>query len=158
MSKKTEAILEKAKLELTSPPATIFDTFDTSIDSRLVGNAVKERLGELTQISSRIRQLATNAMLMYKQALNRKEDIIALAWEAVNKSEKVTRQRVLVKSIIVEINNEKTTINDEEQRINLYEYVYQRGKDKIAEVDGALDAARSMLSWAKTEVSKSTYD
>ena len=155
MSKAVDKILNKISEEIIEPPATIFDSFDTSLDTRISGNALKERLAELTQTHSRIRQLCTHAMLMFKQSTNRREDVIALAWEAVDKSLKVTAQRILVKSTEVEIEGEKTTINNEEQRINLYEYVHQRGKDKIDEIGKTMDAARSMLSWDKQEYNKS---
>ena len=152
-------MLSEILKELKSKPTTLFDNYDTGIDTRIVGSAVKDRLAELTQLLSTINGYKTHAMLMKKQAETKLEELTTLAWRAIGKNKEMntTEKRIEVKTQEVELYGEVTTINELTAKINLYEYVFERGKDKAKEVEKSLDAARSMLSWDKQEHNKSEY-
>jgi hypothetical protein len=54
----------------------------------------------------------------------------------------------------VYIDGRETCLNDEEDNLSLYEYVYNRGKDKTREIASLLDIGRTLLSWDKTELTQ----
>lgn len=149
--------LEEADAKIQDCPKTIFDKFDLTIDFRSVGGALRGELVTLTNLYGRINQLTSNSYLCYEQAKNRKDVVSALAWEKVDRKQSVTAQKILVRAIVVKIDKEETTLAKEEERVNLFAYVYSRGKDKTKEISTLLDMGRTFLSWDKTEHSKSQY-
>ena len=154
--------MEKTKLneinkEIQKCPETIFDTFDLTIDLRNSGGSLRDDIVKLSNLYGRINQLASNALFLYERAKIRKEKVESIAWSKVNKEQKITAQKMLVKKIPVEIDMQVTTLNDEENRVSLYFYIYNRGKDKVKEISTILDVGRTLLSWDKIERGKTQY-
>lgn len=149
--------IEEVNKSIEKCPETVFDSFRVSIDLKSVGGALRDKLVELSNLYGRINQLSTNALFLYEKASNRRDRVEAIAWSLVPKEMKVTQQRIAVKSVSVEIDGEKTSLNEEEERVNLYSYLSNRGKDKVKEISTVLDIGRTLLSWDKTEQSKTQY-
>ena len=144
--------------EIKNCPETIFDTFDLSIDSGLVGHGLREKLVELSNIYGRINQLATNAYFMYEKAKNRVDKVTSEAWSNVDSSLKISDKKILIKTMMVTVDDEKTTLGEEIDKMNIYNYIYTRGKDKVKEISALLDVGRTLLSWDKSEQSRTQYD
>ena len=70
---KTQEYLDELLKESQSIPATIFDKeeFDTSINEKLIGNSLKERLVQLSNLQSTIHKLAAQIESMYEEQLSR---------------------------------------------------------------------------------------
>jgi hypothetical protein len=149
--------IKEVNKEVQKYPETIFDTFDLSIDLRNTGSALREDLVNLSNLYGRINQLATNALFLYEQAKNKRDRIESIAWERVDKSEKITKQKILIRTVDIFVDGEKTSLNEEEERVNMYFYIHSRGKDKVKEISAILDVARTLLSWDKLEQSKVNY-
>jgi len=150
-------MINKINEEIKNCIVTIFDDFDLSIDLRKSGNGLKEDIITLSNLYGRINKLSSHANFLYNEAKNKRDTVESLAWEKVPKDSKITMQKVLVKNIAVEIDGEKTTLNDEEHKVNLYSYFANRGKDKVKEISAMIDLGRSLLSWDKTERSSCQY-
>jgi hypothetical protein len=143
--------------ELAHCPETIFDEYDLHFDARSSGNALREELVRIANLYGNINKLATNALLLYEQAKIKREKVEVLAWEAIyerNPTAKISQQKIFVKTIPVYIDGRETCLNDEEDKLSLYEYVYNRGKDKTREIASLLDIGRTLLSWDKTELTQ----
>jgi hypothetical protein len=144
--------------EVLNCPETVFDSFDLRIDTKFTGHALRDRMVELTNLYGRINQLASNALLLYQQAQKRREVVETRAWNEVSKELKVTQQKIAVRTLKITIDDRETTLNDEDTNLILYEYVYNRAKDKSREISAVLDVGRTILSWDKTEQEKGKYD
>ena len=145
--------------EIEEAATTIFDTFDLKYDTRHSGSALRSDLVEKANLYGRINKLATNALFLHEQAKNRYERAQAIAWERVwnndpYQSMKSTQQKIIVNTIPIVVDGTETTLSKEAERVNLYEYVYSRGKDKVKEITSFLEIGRSLLSWDKTEAEK----
>lgn len=141
---------------LESLPKTPFDDYDLKIPTNSTGNVLRERLLAILGVENEIRSKATRAKLLYRRALNRLERVKALAWDKLGVESpgiKATQGRIKVNTVQVVIDGETTTIHDEEERVNMYEYISERGRDKLEEVKDMLDVGRSALSWDKNELS-----
>jgi len=150
--------LKEVDEEIKNTPETVFDTFKMELNSSHVGGALREQLVELSNLFGRISQLAANASLLYERAKNRRDKVEALAWNKIDKEIKIAMQKILIKTIPVDIDGIMTTLNDEDARVLLYEYIYSRGRDKVKEISTILDVGRTLLSWDKQEQSKVQYD
>ena len=128
-----------------------------SIDSGLVGHGLREKLVELSNIYGRINQLATNAYFMYEKAKNRVDKVTSEAWSNVDSSLKISDKKILIKTIIITIDDERTTLGEEIDKMNIYNYIYSRGKDKVKEISTLLDVGRTLLSWDKSEQTRTQY-
>jgi len=140
--------------EIQDCPKTIFDTFEIKLDLKKSGNALREDLITFFNLYSRVNELANNALYYYNRQKNILEKVTALAWNSVSSTDKVTKQKAIVKDIKVKYSGAETTINHEELKLLEYEYIYNRGRDKVREVSTVLDLGRTLLSWDKMEVSK----
>ena len=149
--------LERIEKELHDAPKTIFDTIKLSINGKHVGAALREDLVTLSNLYGRISQLATNSVLLLERANNRYEIVEALAWGNVDPQLKITQKKKAVRTVVVKIDGEETTLSNEESRLKIYEHVANRGKDKIKEISALLDVGRTLLSWDKQEQSKTSY-
>lgn len=154
-------MIEKINRELVENSFdTIFDTFKLEIDARAVGHGLREQLVDLVNLYGRINKLATNALFAYQRAKNRYERAESLAYDkvwSVYSSEKTTKQKILLRTIPIVIDGEETCLNDEEDRVNKYEFVYNRGKDKAREISALIEVGRSVLSWDKQEAGQNNY-
>lgn len=154
--------LELVNREVNSCPDTVFDQFDLSIDLKNSGGQLRDELVKLTNLCGNINKLASNAAFLYEKAKTRCDQAEILAWEVVSSDEeykkmKITAQRKLIQTIIIEIDGEKTTLMNENDKLNIYLYLYNRGKDKVKEIGSILDVGRTLLSWDKNEINKGTY-
>jgi len=154
--------LELVNKQVNSCPETVFDDFDLSIDLKNSGGQLRDELARLTSLCGNINKLASNAAFLFEQAKARCDQAEILAWETLTshpeyKVLKITAQKKLVQSLVIEIEGEKTTLVNEKDRLNIYMYLYNRGKDKVKEVASILDVGRTLLSWDKNEVTKGTY-
>ena len=147
-------MLDKINKEVMNCQETVFDQFDLDIDERHVGHALREDLSRLVNQFGRINQLASNALLLFKQAEIKRDEVESLAWVSVPKDVKVTMQRKLLKTQKVEYNGESTTLNEAEKELSVYEYIYNRGKDKQKEIATMISVGQSLLSWDRNESSK----
>ncbi len=150
--------IEKINKEIKDCPETIFDEFDLSINTKLLGFALRERIVELSNLYSRISYLFNNALLLWEKAKIRRDRVEAIAWSSVDKSLKVSDKKIAAKSLSVVIDGERTTLIAENERVAIYGYIHNKGKNKMQEMSSKLDIARSLLSWDKTEQSKVQYD
>ena len=136
-------------------PNTPFDEYKISIPTNATGNILREKLLNILGMENEIRTKATKAKLLYRRAVNRQDKVKVLAWQKLEKDfpgMKLTKGRVHVNNIEVEIDGETTTIHQEEERVAMFEYVVERGQDKISEIKDLLDVGRSALSWDKSEL------
>lgn len=141
-------MIDQVNKQIANAPETIFDTFPIKIDAR--GGAIREELTQLISLFGTINKLATNALFLYEQAKTRKERVEALAWEkVVDLKYKVTQQKIMVREVEVVIDGEVTCLRAESERVALYSYVSTRGKDKVKEMESAIDIGRSLISWDK---------
>jgi len=143
--------LEEVNKKLLDCPKTVFDDIDLKIDLKKIGGALRDELAQLTNLYGRINQLASNAILLKEEAEKRLEKIEAVAWSSLDQSIKVTDKKKIVKDVKVKIDEEITTINEQECSLVLYSYVAQRGRDKVKEISAILDVGRTLLSWDKEE-------
>jgi len=152
-----EKMLAEVNKNVEKCPDTIFDTFDLSIDRRKFGAALRDTLVDLANQYGRINQLAANSKFKHGQAKKKLEEVTALAWAKFrpDKDMKVTEKKIRVKEFEVMYNGEKTSIDEEEKNVLIYEYMEQRGKNKMEEMSTILDVGRTLMSWDKQEYSRS---
>lgn len=147
--------VKEAEESVGQCPETLFDQkeFELSIDLHTVGGGLRDELAGLTSLYSRINTLAAKALFMYEQEKNKLEAIETLAWEKAP-DVSATKQKILIRTIPVEIDGDITTFNEQQKIVNIYDYIAKRGKSKMKEISDILDVGRSMLSWDKQEQSK----
>lgn len=152
-------MLDDINKQIEDCPETPFDQFDLKIDLRKSGAALREELVKFSNLYGRISQLASNALLLYKKAENRLEKVESLAWEKIThhpikREMKVSEKKKFVKTIPIISDGEETTLNEEEEKLIIFEYLNNRGKDKVKEISSLLDIGRTLLSWDKNEMSQ----
>lgn len=146
-------MIEKINEQVKKCPSTVFDSFDLKTDLRKSGAGLREALVNLTNLYGTISQLASNALLLYKKAEARRDKIESLAWDKVPAG-KVTQQKIAVRTVKVMVDGKETTLNEEDELLVVYEYINNRGKDKMKEISTLLDVGRTLLSWDKNEMSQ----
>jgi len=147
--------------EITQEIKTIFDSeeFDFSVDLNNAGHAIRDDLAKVYNVYARLNQLATKAKFMYKQQELKTDKVESLAWNQIYKDPeknkmKVSTQKIIVLTEVIEIDGEKTSLIKESEKLLLYEYVANRARDKKDEIIALLDLGRSILSWDKAELEK----
>jgi len=131
---------------------TIFDTIDLSIDKKLVGNALKERMAELTSLYGRIAELSSRAMFLKESqevVIDKLESIVAS--ELLMAGTAVSKIKFLSFTKEIEYQDGKTTLADEKATLAYYSYLRQRGINAMKQIDATVNSARSMLSWDKDD-------
>ena len=72
-----------------------------------------------------------------------------------NKTKGALRRHHLVNTkVTLDSNNKVTTLREEQHRFAIYDYLLFRAKEKIREVNSAIDLGRSLLSWDRQEADK----
>jgi len=144
------------------PFKTPFDSMDFHIDIKQKGGAVRDRLLEFENELGRVAELATLAAHRCGLAEARHD----LAWDLARvKVAKATfgdkgftaiikESMARTTSILLPGQSEETTPQQEIKRLLAYKYVERKGKDKVKELNSAIDLGRSVLSFDKEELSR----
>lgn len=144
------------------PFKTPFDDLDFSFMIGPTGGPVRDRLLELINQWGRVSEMATIATkrmneseIKYKLAVNIAMAEISEAHSG-DRSYTAIRKEAMVKNweILLPGDSEKTTPYKEEMKYISYQYIAQRGKDRVKELASAIDLGRSVLSWDKQEVDR----
>lgn len=150
-------ILERARKG--DPPVndTVFELnkYDTSLDDSLTGEALRERLLQISALGDIISILYNHYNYHVKMTKARKSRVYRLAYEALRDNEEYRKanaeaKAILIENVEVDYMGEKTSIVNEDFKIATYEYLAERGKDKLKLLYANLDLGRSMLSWDKS--------
>lgn len=152
-----KSTIEEISKEIEECPETIFDEYELTINSKLLGFALRERIVELSNLYGRISFLFNSALLLWEKAKIRRDKVESIAWARVDRTLKITDKKIAMRELSVMIDGEKTTLNSENERVAIYGFIHHKGKNKMQEMGVVLDIARSLLSWDKTEQSKVQY-
>lgn len=138
---------------------TVFDEFKLALNTKTVGRGLRTDLTEIFNKYGRINELTSSALFHLEKAKSRLDKVKAIAYKKVysdpaNKALKVEDRKNLVKVTVVEIDGTSTTPNDEEERVSVYNFLYNRGRDKQKEIAALLDLGRTILSFDKTELER----
>ena len=148
-------MIDTINKEIENSLSTIFDSYPIRIDARAGGMSLKEQLMELVSLFGTINKLSTNALFLYEQSRSRYDKVESLAWETVESGKRIAvQQKITLREVKIKIDGEETCLNDEQARVALYEFVSNRGKDKVKEIAAAIDIGRSLLSWEKMAVER----
>jgi len=149
--------IKEANAKVEQCPSTVFDTFNLQDYMKGVGGGLRDDLVKMTALYSRISQLANNATRLYEEAQDRCNEVEAMAWSKLDKDLKATQQKIAVRLVSVEYEDEITNLVQEDKRVSLFSFINSRGKAKMAELSSLLDVGRTLLSWDKQEVAKGQY-
>lgn len=152
-------MLKEVNDVIKNVPETVFDEFKIRINLKSVGRGMRDDLADIFNQYGRINELASSSLFNYEKAKIRKDRVYAIAYKTVNSDPsnfklKVDEKKSLVKVTTVNIDGESTTLVDEENRVALYCFLYNRGRDKIREISTMLDLGRTILSFDKSEVDR----
>ena len=152
-------MIKKANEAIENVPETVFDKFKIRINLKSVGRGLRDDLADIFNQYGRINEIASNALFNYERAKIRKDKVYAQAYTIVNSDPanikmKVDEKKSLIKIVKVNIDGESTTLVDEENRVALYNFLYNRGRDKIREISCMLDLGRTILSFDKSELDR----
>lgn len=150
--------LNNINKEIQECPETIFDTFDLYLDTNKRGHALRDDLAKLSNLYGRINELATNAILLLEQAKVFRDKIESIAWNTTPPVMKSTEKKLYIRTLEIQHEDQITTLNDENAKVKIYEYIAMRGKDKVKEISTLLDIGRTLLSWDKTESQHTSYN
>lgn len=161
MSVAREEILESINDEVEQVPTTTFDKFDIRINRKSVGRGLRDDLGDIFNQYGRINELASHSTFLAEKAKARKDKVFSMATKIVNSDPakmNAETKKNLIKITNVQIDGETTTFIEEEERCALYNFLANRGKDKVYEISKMLDLGRSLLSFDKSEIDRMGHD
>jgi hypothetical protein len=140
---------------------TIFDkdTYNARLDESMVGEALRTRLIEISQIYDNVSRMANHYSLLVDISEARKRVVRSLAQAVLKTQEDYKKsnaedKKILLDTCEVEIDGEKTCLVDEDRKIAILNYMASRGRDKVKEISTVLDLGRTLLSWDKGAIGK----
>lgn len=140
---------------------SIFDKekYDVRLDTDLFGQSLRERATEISAISHSISRLYNHCI--YKQRMVELE-IKRLSYFAYKqliidetfKKANIEIKTMMMESLQIDLDGKMISIIEKEKECAMYEYLANRGKDKLKELNNNLDLARTFLSWDKQSIDK----
>lgn len=146
---------------LEKPFKTPFDDISFYIDVASKGGYIRDRLLEFENRFGEVIELATIAAHKADIAKSRWETALDIAMlevdgecEGKRVSVEMKKSMARTREITIPGDTNKTTPYKEERRYFAFNYVAQRGKDKVKELNNVLDLGRSVLSWDRQELER----
>ena len=140
---------------------SIFDKekYDVRLDTDLFGVSLRERATEISAIAHNISRLYNHCL--YKQRMIDLEikrlrylAYKSFATDEVFKKANIEIKTMMMESLQIDLDGTITSIIEKEKEYAMYEYLANRGKDKLKELNNNLDLARTFLSWDKQSIDK----
>jgi hypothetical protein len=149
--------------DILKPPfKTPFDGMTFYIDPKDHGGAIRDTLIAFENELGRVVEMATVASYRadmskakWQFVANKALEVVETLYSGDRKYTSI-RKEALANTVDVTVpgDTDSTTPYIEEQRYLAYKYVADRGKDKVREINSAIDLGRSVLSWDKEEISR----
>jgi hypothetical protein len=140
---------------------TIFDgpDYKVTLAPDQSGESLRRRLIEISALYDNISRLSNHFVMQSALCEVKRKRVKAIAFKILREQEDYKKanledKKLMVEAFEVEINGEKTTMIDEEEKAAIFTYLGSRGKDKLKELSSNLDLGRSMFSWDKGAMEK----
>ena len=149
--------IKQAKSVIEKRPKTFFDDIDVSLDGALNGNALRERLAELSSLWGTISTKLSWYQFLQKRADLRKKKARQMAIKQLLRSkEKLSISHIdrVADGVDVKIGKDQTNYLNELENETVYGYYVDTGMYKLKELENNINIGRSMLSWDKSEIER----